>query len=71
MNNVNFRFVRFFSPKNYQNTPKTRVISYEKGSLTDILKKTKMGIPAEKKEGFIELYTALQRSKRESKNTHR
>ena len=29
----------------------TRNYIYEKGSMTDILKKTKMGIPAEKKEG--------------------
>ena len=29
----------------------TRNYTYEKGSMTDILKKTKMGIPAEKKEG--------------------
>ena len=28
-----------------------RNYTYEKGSITDILKKTKMGIPAEKKEG--------------------
>ena len=41
----------------------------KKGSMTDILQKTKMGIPAEKKEGQYN-YIALQRSKRESKNTH-
>ena len=29
----------------------TRNYTYEKGSMTDIVKKTKMGIPAEKKEG--------------------
>ena len=29
----------------------TRNYVYEKGSMTDIFKKTKMGIPAEKKEG--------------------
>ena len=29
----------------------TKKYTYEKSSMTDILKKTKMGIPAEKKEG--------------------
>ena len=31
----------------------TRNYTYEKGSMTDILKKTKMGIPAEKKDNII------------------
>ena len=50
----------------------TRNYTYEKGSMTDIMKKLKWESlqKRRKDDRIILLYFALQRSKKESKNTH-